>query len=57
MEELEKKKMSKDNKIMIAITAPHIRALVDKVNDLNIPREDIVSLVKDNDQLILICYK
>lgn len=58
MEELEKRRMTKNGKIMVALSAPHIRALVDLANELKIPREDIVSLSdKGEDGVVLIYYK
>lgn len=50
MEELEKRKM------MLAISAPHIRALVDRANELKIQREDIVSILDRGDEVVLIFY-
>lgn len=57
MEELERKKISKDGKTMTALSAPHIRALVDNANDLQIPREDIVTIISEPDQVVLIYYR
>lgn len=34
MEELERRKMSKDGKTMTALSAPHLRALIDRANEL-----------------------
>lgn len=34
MEELERRKMSKNGKTMTALSASHLRALVDKANEL-----------------------
>lgn len=57
MEELEKRKMVKDGKVMTALTAPHIRALVDIANEIQIPREDVITILDKGDQVVLIYYK
>lgn len=57
MEELERRKMSKDGKTMTALPAPHIRALVDKANELEIPREDVVTIIDKGDEVVLIYYR
>lgn len=57
MEELEKNKIEKDGKVMTAIPAPHIRALVDIVNELQIPKEDIVTIMNKGEEVVLIYYK
>lgn len=57
MEELEKRKMAKNNKIMMATCAPHIRALVDIANELKIPREDVITIIDKGEEVILIYYK
>lgn len=49
--------MTKDNKVMTALPAPHIRALVDLANQLSIPREDVVTIINGQDQIILIYYR
>lgn len=41
---------------MTALSAPHIRALVDYANELQIPREDIVTIINKTDEVILIYY-
>lgn len=57
MEELEKRKMVKDGKIMTALPAPHIRALVDMANELGIPREDVITIIDRGEEVVLIYYK
>lgn len=57
MEELEKRKMVKGHKVMTAIYAPHMRALVDLANELQIPRQDIVSINNNGGEVVLIYYK
>ena len=57
MEELEKRRMVKRGKIMTALPAPHIRALVDMSNELKIPREDVVSILDRGEEVVLIYYK
>ncbi len=49
--------MIKDGKVMTAISAANIRQLVTKANNLNVKREDIVSLVKENGSFILVYYR
>ena len=49
--------MVKDGKVMTAISAANIRQLVVRANNLNVKREDIVSLVKENGSFILVYYK
>lgn len=41
---------------MTVLTASTIRELVKKVNDLNIKKDDIVSLLREKEQLILMYY-
>lgn len=56
MEELERRRMTKKGKIMTAVSAPHIRALVDIANELKIPREDVISILNNNGEVVLIYY-
>ncbi len=49
--------MVKDGKVMTAISSTNIRQLVTKANNLNVKREDIVYLVKENGSFILVYYK
>lgn len=49
--------MIKDGKVITAISAANIRQLVTKANNLNVKREDIVSLVKENGSFILVYYR
>lgn len=57
MEELEKRKMTKEGKIMTALPAPHIRALVDMANEMKIPRTDVITILDRGDEVILIYYR
>lgn len=47
---------STTNKVMMAIVASNIRGIVQLANDLNIQREDIVSLNKEGTEYILVYY-
>lgn len=49
--------MIKDGKVITAISAANIRQLITKANNLNVKREDIVSLVKENGSFILVYYR
>lgn len=42
---------------MTAFAENSIRAIVDKVNELEIKKEDIVSLLKEGNQYFLVYYK
>lgn len=57
MEELEKGSMTKKGKVMTALPAPHIRALVDMANDMKIPREDVVTILDKGEEVVLIYYR
>lgn len=65
MGEVDKLKMTKVKKveeenvhqIMTAITDTTIKGIVKSANELNIKREDIVSLLKESGQFILIYFK
>lgn len=50
MEELEKRKMT-------AVSAPHVRALVDIANELEIPREDVITILSRGEEVVLIYYR
>lgn len=57
MEELERKKITK-NKRMTALTAPHVRALVDLANEIQVQKADIVTILdRGEDGVVLIYYK
>lgn len=49
--------MVKNHKVMTALPAPHIRALVDKANELEIPREDVVTIIDKGEEVVLIYYR
>lgn len=65
MEEVEKSKMIKtkraltveNKKVMSALAAVTIREIVKLSNELDIKKEDIVSLLKENSQFVLVYYK
>ena len=65
MGEIDKTKMTRVKKvddenvhqIMTAITDTTIKGIVKSANELNIKREDIVSLLKENGQFVLIYFK
>lgn len=63
MEEINKSVRSKSTskgeitQLMTALSANTIRDIVNLSNELNIKREDIVSLLKENGQFILVYYK
>ena len=65
MGEIDKSKMTRVKKvdeenvhqIMTAITDTTIKGIVKTANELNIKREDIVSLLKENGQFVLIYFK
>lgn len=66
MEEIEKSKMVRTKKvsetnvvhqIMTAMAVNTIREIVKTANEEGIKREDIVSLLKENDQFVLVYYK
>lgn len=46
----------KNGKVMTAITAPTIRAIVNSANELSIKREDIITLTKESNEYILVYY-
>lgn len=49
--------MEEVNKVMSVLTSMTIRGIVNKVNELGIAQESIVSLLKENGQFVLIYYK
>lgn len=65
MEEIEKAKMTRAEKtngsevhqVMTALTDATIRGIVRSANEEGIKREDIVSLLKENDQFVLIYFR
>ena len=46
-----------NNKIMLVIVAKNMREIVNKANKLGIQREDIVSILPENDQFVLTYYR
>lgn len=57
MEEIEKRKMTKDGKIFTAIIVPTIMDAVDAVQEYQIPREDLVTILHDKEGYVVFCYK
>lgn len=57
MEEIEKRKMTKNGKIFTAIVVESIRDLVDVAQEEQIPREDMVTILKDKEGYVLFYYK
>lgn len=57
MEEIEERKMTKDGKIFTAFLVQSIRDAVDVVHENQIPREDLVSILKDKEGYVVFCYK
>lgn len=47
----------KNGKVMTAITAPTIRAIVNSANELSIKREDIITLTKESNEYTLVYYE
>lgn len=46
-----------EESIMKALTTNTLRELIKEVNELNIKKEDVVSIIKDGGQYYLIYYK
>lgn len=65
MEEIEKAKMTRTKKtngsevhqVMTVLTDTTIRGIVRSASEEGIKREDIVSLLKENDQFVLIYFR
>lgn len=57
MEEIEKRKMSKNDKVMTAYLSDTIRGIVDFSVENKIPREDVVSILSERGRYVLIYYK
>lgn len=57
MEEIEKRKMSKGNKVMNAYLSDTIRGIVDYSVSNQIPREDVVGILSERGRYVLIFYK
>lgn len=65
MEEIEKAKMIRTKKtnssevhqVMTVLTGTTIRGIVRSANEEGIKRENIVSLLKENDQFVLIYFR
>lgn len=49
--------MTKDGKVMTCIVGQTVRNIVDQANELEIPREDIVSMFALGGQIYLVFYK
>ena len=48
--------MKQGNKKMTALFAENTRAIVDKVNSLDIQKEDIVQILPNNEGFVLLYY-
>ncbi len=57
MEEIEKRKMSKDGKVFTVFVVESLRDVVNIVHEEKIPREDLVTILKDREGYTLFCYK
>lgn len=57
MEEIEKRKMTKDGKIFTAILVKTIMDAVDVVQEYQIPREDLITILPDKEGYVVFCYK
>lgn len=57
MEEIEKRKISKDGKVFTAFVVESIRDAVDAVHENQITREDLVAILKDKEGYVVFCYK
>lgn len=49
--------MEKKQKVMVVLTALTIRDIIRRANIEQIPKEDIVALLKEHEQFVLIYYK
>jgi hypothetical protein len=47
---------TKNNKVMHAFVAPSIRKLVEKACELEIPRSDVITIIKERESYVLIYY-
>lgn len=45
-----------EEQIMTAIISPTIRGIINRVNEVGVKKEEIVSLIKEGDQFILVYY-
>lgn len=57
MGETESRKMAKDRKIFTAILVKTIMDAVNVVQEYQIPREDLVTLLPDKEGYVVFCYK
>lgn len=57
MEEIEKREMTKNGKVFTALVVESIRDLVDVAHEEQIPREDMITILKDKDKFVLFYYK
>ena len=48
--------MTKDGKLLHATRAGSIRELVDRANQLEIPREDVITVLPENGYYVLLYY-
>ncbi len=57
MEEIEKRKMSKDGKIFTVFVVESLRDIVNVIHEEQITREDLVTILKDKEGYVVFCYK
>lgn len=57
MEEIESRKLEKDRKVFTAFVVQSIRDIVDVVHENQIPKEDLVTVLKNSEEYVLFCYK
>lgn len=53
----DKESISKDNKNFTAFVVESIRDVVDVVHENNISREDIVTVLREKEGYVVLCYK
>lgn len=46
----------KEGKLLHALRARSVRELVNKTNELNIQREDVITILQENGQYVLLYY-
>lgn len=47
---------TKNHKVMHAFIAPSIRKLVEKACELDIPRDDVITIIKEGERYVLVYY-
>lgn len=51
-----KEEKKEESSYMVAVDSPTMRGIIQAVNDLEIKKEQIVSLVKQGEQYVLVYY-